>query len=114
MQEQIWKDVTSEYQKNEGYAEERWMRTVDENCWISVLHRMTGFGYMEWETAIRVKKDIPEGQERTWRDTTCDIIGGDRREELSTMNKEELLEWYSNNINGNRNSMETILEALIH
>lgn len=103
MESEIWKDVTSQYQKDEGYGEERWVRTVDENCWVSVLHRMTGFGYMEWETAICIRHD---------NDQKTNIIRGDRREELSTMNRDELLEWYCLNIDGNRNSMETILEAL--
>lgn len=112
MQDNVWENVTTQCQIDECYGEERWLRRVDDNCFVSVLHRMTGFGYMEWETAIRVNKDLPEGQERTWRDNSCDIIRGDHREELSTMNREELIGWYHTNINGNKNSIETILDAL--
>jgi hypothetical protein len=104
MQEEIWKEVTTQYQKDEGYGEERWLRMVEENCWVSVLHRMTGFGYMEWETAVCVRED---GKQKT------NIIRGDWRNELSTMNKEELLRWYDDNIEGNKNSMETFLDLLV-
>ena len=103
MDSEIWKNVTSRYQKDDGYGEERWVRAVDENCWVSVRHRMTGFGYMEWETAICTRNS---------GDQTTNIIRGDWREELSYMNRDELLEWFLLNIDGNRNSMETILEAL--
>jgi hypothetical protein len=111
MKDNIWKNVTTRRQTDDEHGEERWLRQVDDKCFVSVLHRMTGFGYMEWETAIRVNKDLPEGRERTWKDNSCDIIRGDWRDELSTMNREELLEWYRDNIDGNRNSMETILKT---
>ena len=43
-------DVSDAYNLSEGGS--RHVRTLSEKCWISVLHRMTGFGFMEWETAI--------------------------------------------------------------
>src|SRR6266404_4900368 len=83
---------------------ERWLRSIDPKCWISVLYRRTGFGWMEWETAIVF---IIEPGSRPKRfesdDQDCLIIAGDRREELALMPKEQLREWYRNNIEGNRN-----------
>ncbi len=92
---------------------ERWIRRIDPKCWISALHRRTGFGWMEWETAIVFI--IEEGSRpKRWAsdDRDCLIIAGDRREELATMPKEQLRQWYADNISGNRNSIETILEAV--
>ena len=74
---------------------------------------MTGFGWMEWETAIVFI--IEDGSRpKRWKsdDRDCLIIGGDRREELATMPKEQLRQWYEDNINGNRNSMGTLLHAI--
>lgn len=101
MEQEIWENVTSDYQKSEGYGEERWLRKVDDDCFVSVLHRMTGFGYMEWETAIRVPSE-----------NIFYMICGDRRQELSNLNREELVVWYHDNITGNKNSMDTLLETL--
>lgn len=99
----------------DGFVEEhggaRWIRRIDPMCWISAMHRMTGFGYMEWETALVFIHEV-EGRERTWKDRDCLIIAGDRREELASMPKEHLCQWYADHIEGNRNSMETLLEAL--
>ena len=100
-------DVTEDRQRENG--EERWVRTIDRWCWISVSHRMTGFGFMEWETAIVIVHEVPTP---TWKDRDCLIIKGDRRDELATMPKCELRKWYDANIDGNRNSMETVIEAL--
>ena len=99
----VWQDVTTDYQRSIG--DERYIRTIDANCWISVFHRMTGFGYREWETAI-VMRDEPE-KAKQFR-----IIEGDRREELATMPKSELAAWYDANIEGHRNSFESILDAV--
>lgn len=74
--------------------EERWIRHV------------------EWETALVFLHDLPEGQKPTYSDRDCLIIAGDRREELNDMPKEQLRDWYAQNIDGNRNSMETIIEVL--
>jgi hypothetical protein len=106
-----WVECTDDYEKQQGG--ERWIRRIDAKCWISVLHRMTGFGWMEWETAIVFI--IEDGSRpKRWKsdDRDCLIIGGDRREELATMPKEQLRQWYEDNINGNRNSMGTLLHAL--
>lgn len=72
---------------------------------------MTGFGYMEWETAILTRKPEAE-RDGTWKDISCKIIIGDHRDELGTMPKDQLMPWYEQHISGNRNSMETLLEAL--
>ena len=45
METEIWKDVTADWDRDTGG--ERWIRDVNSNCWVSVLHRLTGFGYME-------------------------------------------------------------------
>ena len=89
----------------------RYVRHVSEDCWISVLYRLTGFGWHEWETAICFRHPVL-GRERTWRDQECLIIAGDRRVELETMPKEQLRDWYKKNIEGNRNSMDTFINAI--
>ena len=101
-------EVTDNYERQQGG--ERWLRRIDDKCWVSVLHRLTGFGYMEWETAIVFL--IEEGSRpKRWAsdDRDCLIIRGDWREELATMPKEHLRDWYAAHIDGNRNSMETII-----
>lgn len=102
-----FEDITEQWNRDEGG--ERWIRRIDPSCWLSALYRLTGFGWHEWETAIVFVHD--GGQDRTWRDRDCLIIAGDRRAELNDMPKDKLRAWYESNINGNRNSMETILEA---
>jgi hypothetical protein len=104
-------DVTDDYERSQGG--ERWLRQIDPRCWISVLLRRTGFGYMEWETAIVIKIDTGSRPKR-WAtdDRDCLIIAGDRREELAKMPKEQLREWHAAHIDGNRNSMDTVLNAL--
>lgn len=106
-----FENVTDEYERENGG--ERWLRRIDGKCWISVLHRLTGFGYMEWETAIIFLIE-PGSRVKRWEsdDRDCMIIAGDRRMELNDMPKEKLREWYSVNIDGNRNSMETILKVM--
>lgn len=90
---------------------ERWIRRIDQKCWISVLHRRTGFGWMEWETAlVFVIEPVRSDGESDDRDVL--IIAGDRRAELATLPKEQLRDWYAVNINGNRNSMDTMIHAL--
>jgi hypothetical protein len=98
-------DVTNDYQRADGG--ERWVRTIDEWCWISVSHRLTGFGWMEWETAIVIVNEVPTP---THKDRECLIIKGDRREELAEVPKHELRKWYEDHIDGNRNSFETVIE----
>jgi hypothetical protein len=104
-------EITEDHEREQGG--ERWIRHIDPKCWISVLHRRTGFGYMEWETAL-VFKIEPGSRPKRWEsdDRDCLIIRGDRRAELDDMPKEQLHQWYEDNINGNRNSMETLLEAI--
>lgn len=109
MNETIWQEVTTDHEREDGG--ERWLRSIDPKCWVSVLHRRTGFGYMEWETGIVFVHDV-DGRPLTYKDRDVLIIAGDRRDELGTMPKEQLRQWYADNIDGNRNSMETIIHAL--
>jgi hypothetical protein len=107
----VWVEVTDECEREQGG--ERWLRRIDPDCWISVLHRRTGFGWMEWETAL-VFRIEPGSRPKRWESDDRDvlIIAGDRREELAEMPKGELRGWYAANIEGNRNSMGAILHAL--
>lgn len=106
-----WEDVTSPDQRERD--EERYLLRVDPTCWISALHRMTGFGYMEWETAL-VFLIEPGSRPKRWNSDDRDvlIIRGDWRDELTTVPKNQLRAWYAARIDGNRNSMETILHAM--
>ncbi len=105
-----WEDITEDWnRKDDG---ERYIRRIDERHWISVLYRLTGFGHHEWETAICIVPEIIPEDWPKWKRSECLIIGGDRRDELATMPAEELRGWYDANIDGNRNSVETILEAI--
>ena len=106
-----WRDVTEPHVRDDGG--ERWVRVIDDKCWISVLHRMTGFGYMEWETAIVFIIDDGSRPKR-WPSDDRDvlIIRGDWRDELAGMPKDRLREWYADRIDGNRNSIETVIEAM--
>ena len=99
--EAVWKDVTNVYLAADGG--ERYVRTLSTDCWISVLYRLTGFGYHEWETAICFRN----GDEQETL-----IIAGDRREELATMPREKLRQWYADNIEGNRNSFDSVMQAI--
>ena len=99
-------EVTQDWQKVEH--EERYVRQIDDKCWISVLYRLTGFGYREWETALVFVPDVETPTNR--REVL--IICGDWRHELNDMPKEQLRDWYAKNIDGNRNSMETFMEAV--
>ena len=100
-------EVTSEDQGHQG--EERYLRTIDEKCWISVLYRLTGFGHREWETAIVF---VADGQQPTWRDRTVLIVHGDWRSELNDMPKDQLRAWYDAKIDDNRTTMHEILHQL--
>ena len=106
----VFVECTSDFESREGG--ERWIRHIDPKCWISVLCRRTGFGWREWETAIVFVLE-PGSRPKRWDsdDRDCLIIAGDRREELAAMPKEHLRDWYAANIDGNRNSMETILHC---
>lgn len=104
-----WHEVTDAGEREQGG--ERWVRNVDATCWISVLHRLTGFGWMEWETAL-VFLHVVTDRPRTWEDRDCLIIVGDQRATLTRMPREALRPWYDAHIEGNRNSCETLLEAL--
>lgn len=76
----------------------RWLRTVDDTCWVSVLYRMTGFGYMEWETAVCHIDD--KG------DQVTEIVRGDWRDEVNDMTRDELFEWVKKIIQHNKTSFD--------
>ena len=99
-------EVTEDWRERDG--EERHVRMLDDKCWISVLYRLTGFGYREWETALVFVPDA----ETSANPREVLIIGGDWRHELNGMPKEQLRDWYARNIDGNRNSMDTLLNAV--
>ena len=108
-----WQCVTDKFDEQTGG--ERWLKSIDDNCWISALYRRTGFGWMEWETAIvfiRDDTDPLKGKRGKWDDREVLIIAGDRRDELTDIPKGELRQWYQANIEGNKNSMETILDGI--
>jgi hypothetical protein len=90
MNNNTWKEVTTD-----GEEGERWVRVIDDKCWISALHRRTGFGWMAWETAIVFL--IEEGSRpKRWASDDRDvlIVAGDWRDELGLLPKESLRAWY--------------------
>jgi hypothetical protein len=93
-------DVTDSERARDGSQELRYVRTVTDNLWISALYRLTGFGYYEWETAICTRE--PQ---------TCNIVRGDRRDELERLTPSEIAEWLDEH-GHEKNSMETVLGIL--
>lgn len=91
-----WQDVSSDYDRKTGG--ERWLRDVSDDCYVSVLYRMTGFGYMEWETAIIVRHPVV-GRKRTYTDQDLYLVVGDHREALTGLSKEEVLAWREKHAN---------------
>ena len=91
-----WKDVSSDFDGKTGG--ERWLRDVSDDCYVSVLYRMTGFGYMEWETAIIVRHPVV-GRKRTFEDQDLYMIGGDHREALTGLSRQEVLAWREKQVN---------------
>lgn len=105
-------EVTDNCERERG--EQRWYRKIEPGeCWISVKYRLTGFGWFEWETAIVVMIE-PGSRPMRWSGDDRDIfiIAGDRREELDAMPKDELRKWYDANIEGNRNSFDSVLNLI--
>lgn len=99
-------ESTEDHIRNEGG--ERHVRSVSDNCWISVLHRLTGFGHMEWETAFCVvdpftKKHIVGSPF---------IVRGDWREKLADMPEEELPVWFDVTSSGNRTTFDAVIDVL--
>lgn len=99
---------------NEVPGQGRYVRNLSDRFWVSVLYRMTGFGYPEWETAIvRVRDDNdPEKYKHgKWDDRECLIVRGDHREELEDKTEQEIMEWYAAHSHG-KNSFETLMGAI--
>lgn len=98
---------TEDYHREEGG--ERHVRTVSENCWVSVLHRRTGFGWMEWETAICMTFKADDLEVRRHVKGSPFIVQGDWRKELETMPESELMAWY----HSKREDKPTTFDAVI-
>lgn len=94
-----WEDVSDSHDKETGG--ERHIYSLSETLWISALHRLTGFGYWEWETAIvRIREDgDPKKYARgKWDDREVLIVRGDRRAELTGKTEQEVMKWYEEHI----------------
>jgi hypothetical protein len=102
----MFEDKTEDYNRSEGG--ERHVRTVNETCWISVLHRMTGFGYMEWETAVC----FIDPTTRKHVQGSPFIVRGDWRDELAEMQESQLRAWYDSKRGDNSVTFDAILDAL--
>lgn len=92
----------------------RFFAGLREGFWVSVLHRLTGFGYWEWETAI--VRIFPDNDPRKckrgdWDDRECLIVVGDHREELVGKTEEEIMKWYEEHKH-EKNSLETALDRM--
>lgn len=110
MSEPVWIEVTDDFDRRSGG--ERWLRRLDDKNWISVLYRLTGFGYHEWETALCLTPDSRPQDWPSWKTHDCLIIAGDRREELERMPLEQLRAWYEANISGNKNSFGNFMDCI--
>ena len=93
-----WIEVTDGLEMRDGG--ERHVLSLSSNVWISVCHRLTGFGYMEWETAICRREP-----------RTCNIVKGDHRHELTDKTEQELDAWYLYHC-GETNSFETLMAEI--
>jgi len=109
---QTFEEVTRRWERDEGG--ERHIRRLSDTFFVSVLHRLTGFGYWEWETAIVriLTDDDPRKFARgKWDDRECLIVRGDHRETLADKNEAEIMAWYAEHSN-EKNSMESCLDFL--
>lgn len=107
-----FKIVSNEWDLQTGG--ERHLREINKNLWISVLHRKTGFGFWEWETAIvriRDNDDPLKFKRGSWDDREMIVLSGDRRIELNDLNQEEILA-YAHTHSGEKNTFDKIMEAL--
>lgn len=102
----------TELPRTEGSEDERWLRRVSPKCWISVLHRRTGFGWTEWETAL-VTLIEPGSRPKRWESDDRDlvIVGGDHREVLDEMPESELAAWFAWAHDQMPNSFEGLLRT---
>lgn len=98
-----WKEVTTEWQREEG--EERHVKYYGNGAMVSVLHRLTGFGYWEWETGILF---FPAGRRYKADESRLYIVRGDRRKELDGLRACQLMPWYRKHQH-ERNSFETLI-----
>ena len=107
-----WQDVSGAYEEDTGG--ERWLRELTPAAWISGLHRLTGFGYWEWETAfvrIRDDDDPLKGARGSWDDREQIIVLGDHRQTLGEMSLEDVIAWFRGD-GRTKNSMGQVLDLL--
>lgn len=104
-----WQDVTSESMRREGYGEKRYLKKYGAGTFVSVLYRMTGFGYMEWETAICFH---PAHRKYNWKEKKLFMVRGDRREELDNLKACQLMQWYRHH-QCERNSFDTLVDRIV-
>lgn len=107
-----FEEVTEQYQRDEGG--ERHIMRLSDTFWVSVLYRLTGFGNMQWETAIvRVMDDNDprKGKRGEWDTRDIMMVAGDRRKDLEGKNESEILEWYLEH-SGEKIPFEMMLDAL--
>ena len=103
----MFQDITDDYRRAQGGK--HYIRTVTDNCWISVLHRWTGFGHMEWETALW----FWDPEKQTYFEGSPFIVEGDWREELADMPESELPAWYVQKRVSNPTSFDQVMNHLI-
>lgn len=104
-------DVTNKNQKDKG--EKQWIRRIDDKSWIVVHYKLSGLGYMECTTTIIFTFEPGDHPEKSGRhDGVYLMISGDWRDELESMPKDKLRDWYSQKIYENSNSTETVIEEL--
>jgi hypothetical protein len=102
----MFQDRTEDYHRSEGG--ELHVRAVGENCWISVLYRMTGFDHMEWETAIC----FSDPTTRKHVENSPFIVRGDWRDELAETPEGELLAWYAAKRGDNPIMFDAVMDVL--
>lgn len=101
-----FEDVTTESQRRDG--EERHVRSLSAFCWISVLHRRTGFGHMEWETAICFR----DAETMDHVKGSPFLVKGDWRATLASVPEDRLMTWYESVAKDHQVSFDAIMETL--
>lgn len=92
-----FEEVTEEWDRRNGG--ERHIRRLSDKAWISVLFRMTGYGWMVWETAfvkIREDGDPLKYKRGKWDDRELLMVAGDYRDELNDLGEAEVRKWFEN------------------
>ena len=101
-----FEEVTTESQRSDG--EERYVRTLSAHCWISVLYRRTGFGHMEWETALCFR----DAETSDHVKGSPFLVKGDWRDTLASVPEDRLTMWYESVAKDHRVSFDAIMDVL--